>query len=299
MVDTKVVLLGANGMLAKAILDQAPGSWDITGLDLPVFDISNRTQVLSELPARSPDIIVNCAAYTNVDGCETEEQLATAVNGNGPGYLAEAAYECGATLVHISTDYVFSGEEKEPYVEESVTAPASAYGRSKLAGEVAIETSDLEQYFILRTSWLYGLGGKNFVETVVRLGREREQLTIVDDQVGSPTAAFDLATAVMSLLGYGLNGDHGESGEYGLYHYANVGHCSWYGFAQRILKEYELTGGTIVARDVVPITTADYPLPAPRPAYSVLACDKYQEATGQSIPRWQESLSRYMKLRER
>jgi dTDP-4-dehydrorhamnose reductase len=197
----KFALVGSNGMLALKVCEQASAAgYEVVGFDLPNFDITNRVQVLSEMERVQPAIIVNCAAYTNVDGCESQETLATLVNGAGAGNLAHVARALGATLVHISTDYVFDGNKAGPYVEEDTTGPQSAYGRSKLAGEQAILASGLERYFIIRTSWLYGPGGKNFVETILRLATERDELRIVADQVGSPTFTGDLAAAIFSLL---------------------------------------------------------------------------------------------------
>lgn len=287
----KLALIGSNGMLAQMVRRVAPASWSLTGFDLPEFDITDREQVLTTLSNLRPDYILNCAAYTNVDGCETNEELATRVNGVGPGYLAEAARECGAVLVHISTDYVFTGTKGAPYREEDQTNPLSAYGRSKLKGEEAILASGLERYFILRTSWLYGPGGKNFVETMIRLGREREELSVVADQIGSPTFTGDLAGAIFKLLA----ADH--PAPYGIYHFSNSGECSWCDFAKAILVQAKCSGEPILARQVVPIRTEDYPLPAIRPAYSVFAKDKYLQATGASVPHWEESLAAYFTLR--
>jgi dTDP-4-dehydrorhamnose reductase len=227
-----LVIVGANGMLAQAVKSQAPDRFRVTCLDLPEFDLTNRDQVLGRMHEIAPAVIVNCAAYTNVDGCETNEETATAVNGLGPGYLAEAARKAGATLVHLSTDYVFDGRQREPYTEEDATNPLSAYGRSKLKGEQVILESGLEQYFIIRTSWLYGPGGKNFVETIIRLAKEREELRIVADQVGSPTFTADLTRAIFSLLA--LDTPHpSRLTPHGIYHFADEGQCSWYEFGKK------------------------------------------------------------------
>ena len=196
----RLALIGGNGMLAKMVRERAPSEYEVFPFDLPEFDITDRNVVFSTMEKLRPDVIVNCAAYTDVDGCETNEETALLVNGRGPGYLAEAAKELGATLVHISTDYVFDGTKNSPYTEEDVTNPQSAYGRSKLLGERAILESGLDKFFIVRTSWLYGPGGKNFVETIARLATEREELRIVADQIGSPTLTDDLARAIFNLL---------------------------------------------------------------------------------------------------
>ncbi|NIQ95712.1 MAG: dTDP-4-dehydrorhamnose reductase, partial [Desulfuromonadales bacterium] len=276
------------------------------------FDITDREQVLATLSELQPAVIVNCAAYTNVDGCESEEALATRVNGDGPGYLAEAALEVGATLVHVSTDYVFDGTKRTPYTEADPPCPVSAYGRSKLAGEQAIRASGLERFFILRTSWLYGPGGKNFVETILRLAGERDELRVVADQIGCPTYTADLAEAIFALLKTVMSDElrvtsegerqekpgspitHHPSPLYGLYHLSNEGQCSWHEFAEEIVRLARERGAELKVETIRPITTEEYPLPAPRPAYSVFSKEKYKTATGCDIPHWREALKRYM-----
>jgi dTDP-4-dehydrorhamnose reductase len=264
----------------------------VHGFDLPEFDLTDRGQVLAQMQRLRPQVIVNCAAFTNVDACETQEVLATRVNGAGPGYLAAAAREVGAVLVQISTDYVYSGEQRTPYRESDPTGPLSAYGRSKLAGERAILESGLTRYFIIRTSWLYGPGGKNFVETMLRLAGDREELRVVADQVGTPTYTGDLALAIYRLLALA-----DRPGFFGIYNFSNLGECSWHGFAAEIVRLGKALGLPLTAERVTAIRTADYPLPAVRPAYSVFAKEKYLAATGSSVPPWHESLQCY--LRER
>ncbi len=287
-----LALVGARGMLAQAIKKTVSEAYDVRCLTRPEFDVTDSGLVAAILRKIKPHVIVNCAAYTNVDGCESEVDAAFRLNGEGPGNLATVARELGATLVHISTDYVFPGDVDKANRETDATGPLSVYGRSKLAGEKAIVASGLEKYFILRTSWLYGPGGKNFVETMVRLGKEREELRVVADQIGSPTFTGDLARAVFNLLDLERQG--GEI-PYGLYHFSNEGTCSWHGFAEAILAEARAAGEPIKATRVVPIGTADYPLPAPRPAYSVLCKDKYRHATGATVPHWRDSLTNYFK----
>lgn len=285
----RIALIGSNGMLARKVRELAPADVDLHGYDLPVFDLTDRAQVLAEMNRLQPGVIVNCAAFTNVDGCESQEELATQVNGAGPGYLAEAAKACGAVLVHISTDYVFAGDKGSPYTESDPTGPLSAYGRSKLAGEQAIIASGLTRYFILRTSWLYGPGGKNFVETMLRLATEREELRVVADQIGSPTYTGDLAQAIYHLLAVS-----DRSGLYGIYHLANLGECSWHDFAELIVGLARSSGEALKVSRVVPIRTNEYPLPAARPAYSVFSKEKYLAATGAPLPHWRESLQYYL-----
>lgn len=290
---SKLALVGANGMLAKMVKMRAPAEYAVTSLARPDFDITDRNKVFSTLKSIQPDVIVNCAAYTNVDGCETNGDHAFKVNGDGPGYLAEAALELDAALVHISTDYVFPGDKTEPYVEGDPTGPVSAYGRSKRAGEQAIVSSGLAKYFILRTSWLYGPGGNNFVETILRLAREREELRIVADQQGSPTYTGDLAKAIFSLLASAK-----EKPIYGLYHFSNTGSCTWYEFADRIVSLARSNNLPVKVDSLQPIRTEEYPLPAKRPAYSVFSKTKYEEVTGQTPPHWHDSLMSYFDARQ-
>ncbi len=288
IVKKKIALLGAKGMLAQAVKERCPGSYIVHGFDLPEFDMTDRGHVLLALAALEPDVIINCAAFTQVDACEIQEELATAVNGTAVGFLAAAAKEIGATLVHISTDYVFDGKKQHPYLESDAVAPQSAYGRSKLAGEQTIVQAGLERYFIIRTSWLYGPGGNNFVETMLRLAQEREELRVVSDQMGSPTHTLDLADAIFRLL---------ESARFGLYHFSNSGECSWHEFAASIVEQGSRNGLSLKVKTVTPIGTDDYPLPAKRPAYSVFSKEKYRAATGAKVPDWREGLKSYLEKR--
>lgn len=292
-----LALIGSGGMLARKVREIAPAEYSVTGYDLPDFDLTDRLQVLKEMRKLQPAVIINCAAFTNVDDCEVHEELVTRVNGTGPGSLAEAAREVGAILVHISTDYVFAGDQTRPYLETDPPDPLSAYGRSKLAGEKAILSSGLERYFIVRTSWLYGPGGKNFVETILRLAAERDELRVVSDQIGSPTYSGDLAAAIFCLLKVVAGPPSPVSDVYGIYHFSNLGETSWHGFAEEIVTQASMQGESIKTTRVTPITTSEYPLPATRPAYSVFAKEKYLAATGAQIPHWRESLKNY--LRER
>lgn len=294
MAVQRLALIGANGMLARKVQELVPAGYEVSNYDLPEFDLTDRGKVLAEMERLQPAVILNCAAFTNVDGCETQEELATRVNGDGPGYLAAAAKSVGAVLVHISTDYVFSGDKGTPYLESDATGPLSAYGRSKLAGEIAITASGLERYFILRTSWLYGPGGKNFVETILRLASEREELRVVADQFGSPTYTGDLAQAIYRLLAVADRPD-----VFGIYHLADLGECSWHGFAEAIVSLAKEAGEPLKATRVTPIRTDEFPLPAPRPAYSVFSKEKYLAVTGALLPQWQESLKKYLKERDK
>ena len=283
----RLALIGANGMLASAVKKLSPDKYEIIPFDLPELNLTDHDLVLKSLRKANPKVIVNCAAYTNVDGCESEEERANQVNGKGPGYVAQAAKEIRATLVHISTDFVFDGEKTEPYVEDDPINPRSAYGRTKALGEQAVLESGLKEYFIVRTSWLYGPDGKNFVETIIRLAKEGDKLRIVSDQVGTPTYTEDLSQAIFRLLSF--NHTH-----YGIYHYSNEGHCSWYGFAKEIIGQVKKQGEPLKVKEVVPIRTDEYFLPARRPAYSVLSKEKIKSATGLKIAGWKAALKRYL-----
>ncbi len=291
----KIALVGANGMLARKVIELAAPADRLILLDLPEFDITDRTAVITKIQEIDPDVIINCAAYTQVDKCEEEEQLAARVNAAGPGFLAEAAKDCGAILVHISTDYVFPGNSKSPYREDDSTGPLSAYGRTKLQGERAVIDSGCERYFILRTSWLYGPGGPNFVETILRLAAEREELRIVADQVGSPTYTGELAQAIFTLLN---KARADVKTIFGIYHFSNNGYCSWYEFANEIVAQAKTVGLKVITRSIQPITTDKYPLPAVRPAYSVFDKSKYLAVAGYTIPQWQQSLQKYLAERQ-
>ena len=298
-VHRKLALIGSNGMLAKMVRERAPQNYRLHLYDLPEFDVTDRDQVLQEMRCVQPDVIINCAAFTDVDGCETEVKLANQVNGIAVGYLAEAAKRVDATLVHISTDYVFDGTKESPYVEEDPVNPQSAYGASKLLGEQVILDSGLKKYFIVRTSWLYGPGGKNFVETIVRLAGERQELKIVADQVGSPTYTADLADAIFHLLTLNQHRSPITGHDpYGTYHFSNEGHCSWYEFACTIVEEARANGLECKVSAIHPICTEEYPLPAKRPANSVFDKSKYKAATGAEIPEWRDSLRRYILSRD-
>lgn len=281
----RIALIGAKGMLASMVARTAPTGSELVLLDLPEFDLTDRAGVLERMQALRPAVIFNCAAYTDVDGCESREPLAAAVNGAGPGYLAQAALATGALLVHLSTDYVFDGNKTGPYREDDPTGPLSAYGRTKLQGETEIRTSGLTDYLIVRTSWLYGPGGKNFVDTMARLAAQHDELKVVADQRGCPTYTADLAAAIFALIG---------AGAAGVFHFSNEGECSWHEFAVEILAQLRARGREVRASRVLPLRTDEYPVAARRPANSVLSKDKYRGATGLAVPAWRESLAKYL-----
>ncbi|BET57561.1 dTDP-4-dehydrorhamnose reductase [Geobacter sp. 60473] len=273
-----ILVVGAKGMLGRDLMRVLPG--DVRGVDIEEIDITSPESVRRVILTLKPRVVVNCAAYTDVDGCETNADLAMAVNGEGVGHLAAVTREIGALLVQMSTDYVFDGVKESPFLEDDPPNPLSVYGRSKLMGEEqARETPD---HLIVRTQWLYGLGGKNFVETMLRLSTERSEIAVVDDQFGSPTWTVDLALAISELI---------ENNCRGTYHAANRGICSWFDFARAIFAEAG------VEMTVRPQTTAQLGRPAPRPLYSALCCDKLTRDTGLELEGWREALATYLEKR--
>ena len=273
-----ILVVGANGMLGRDLMTVLPG--ELRGVDIGEIDITSPELVRTVMVTLKPEVVVNVAAYTDVDGCETNRDLAFAVNGDGVGHLARASADIGAKLVHISTDYVFDGGKGSPYQEDDSTGPLSVYGQSKLLGEQNARLNP--DHLIIRTQWLYGIHGNNFVETMLRLATDRTELSVVDDQIGSPTWTVDLARAIRSLV---------EAGLRGTYHAANAGFCSWNEFAQAIFTE---AGVKIMVK---PMTTTELNRPAPRPLYSTLDCGKLTRDTGFTPQGWREALKSYLSLR--
>ena len=245
------------------------------------LDIADRAAVEDAVGGARAEVVVNCAAWTNVDGAETSPDDALAVNGTGAGNVARAAAASGAWTIHISSDYVFDGSKRSPYVESDVVGPVSSYGRSKLAGEREVEAEAPDSHTIVRSSWLFGAGGHCFPATILRLARDRDELRVVDDQVGCPTFTGYLATALVAL---GAR----ESRPAGVLHVASSGVCSWYEFAR------EIVAGAELRCEVRPCTTAEMPRPATRPAYSVLRSSRGNEAP--VLPEWRVGLKQYMAL---
>lgn len=252
------------------------GDLRLTAWDLDELDITSRPDVLHALGTLRPDVVINAAAYTDVDGCEAHEARAMAANATGPANLAEACREYGGRLVHVSTDYVFNGTQGTPYLPDDPIAPQSAYGRSKAAGEAEIRRVLPDRHAVVRTSWLFGVHGKNFVKTIMRLAAERPELRVVTDQVGCPTCARDLAAALLVV---------GLSGVTGTHHFCNAGSCSWNEFAAEIVR---LSGS---ACRVLPQTTAELNRPAHRPAYSVMSTESLTRATGLAPRPWTAALA--------
>lgn len=275
----KILVTGGNGQLATCIKDIAAiyESLRFVYVDLPEHDITDKSQVDSMFRDNDISFCVNCAAYTAVDKAETEAKIAKKVNMGGAKNLAEACALHGAVMIQISTDFVFDGAKGNVYTETDATNPLGVYGMTKLQGEhIVAET--LESHYILRTAWLYSEHGNNFVKTMLRLGSERDRLTIVSDQIGTPTYAGDLAKIIMMLI-------RKDQKTYGTYHYSNEGVASWYDFTKAI---FDLTGTNC---DVLPIRTEAYPTPAKRPAFSVMDKSKIKSELEIEIPYWRESLA--------
>jgi dTDP-4-dehydrorhamnose reductase len=283
----KTLIFGAAGQLGYELMRQGQAlSLDIQGVDLPQTDITKMAQVIDVIAEYRPSLVVNAAAYTNVDGAESEPELATAINKDGPANLARACVEYNIPLIHISTDYVFDGEKGSPYRETDPVSPIGVYGRSKAEGESALQ-SVLNEHIILRTAWLYGSHGHNFVKTMVKLAREKEEIRVVSDQYGSPTSAADLAETILRISNII---QQGAAIDWGMYHYCGRGIISWYEFAQAIVDMCRHNGKATVAR-VESIKTADYPTRVRRPPYSALDCSLINKHFGISPKPWQNSLA--------
>ena len=272
----KILITGAAGMLGRDVVRLArAANHEVVPLGREELDIRRGRAVREVMRREAPHAVVNCAAWTDVDGAEADEEAATALNGAAAGVVAEAAAEVGAAIVHSSTDYVFDGESRRAYVESDPTSPVNAYGRSKLAGEHAVAAAN-PRHFIVRTSWLFGSGGRNFVETMLGLADTGGPVLVVRDQVGCPTYSGHLAEALVRLV-------DGES--YGIHHIAGGGECSWYEFANEIFKQ---SGSETRAMSC---TSDEFPRPARRPAYAVLRTERDY---GFELPPWQDGLAGYL-----
>lgn len=272
------IVIGSKGMLGSDLMELLGGG--AKGLDIDEIDITDLDSVLRTILPLKPKTVINCAAYTDVDGCESNKEKAMMVNGEGVAHLAFACRELNALLVHVSTDYVFDGKKGAPYIEDDPTTPLNLYGESKLAGEMNAAFSP--EYLIVRTQWLYGLNGKNFVETMLKIASEKSEIAVVNDQIGSPTWTVDLAKAIIALI---------DNNRRGIYHVANSGFCSWNDFAKAIFEE--------CGKDVKVnyMTTKELNRPALRPLYSTLSCEKLIKDTKFKPQNWREALKNYLKLR--
>ena len=275
----KVLVTGVNGQLG----------WDVVrlleerkvpcrGVDVQDFDLTDAAAVKAAVREYMPDVIVHCAAYTAVDKAESEPEVCARVNGDGTLNVVRAALSVGAKLVYISPDYVFSGDGEEPWTEDSPYNPRNVYGLSKAQGEIAVR-SLMKRYFLLRTSWVFGLHGKNFVKTMIRLGKEKSEIRVVDDQIGSPTYTADLARVICDMI---------PTEKYGIYHVCNEGYMSWAGFARLIMAERGLRCS------VIPVPTSGYPTPARRPLNSRMSTRRLRESGFGPMPTVEDALSRFM-----
>ena len=286
-----ILITGANGQLGseiRKISEQYP-ELKFSFTDIAELNITSAEKVAEFLAEFRPEFLVNCAAYTAVDKAETDESTATLLNATAVGILAEQSAKFNCKMIHISTDYVFNGNGPRPYKEDNLIDPQSAYGRTKLEGEILCQQNNPES-MIIRTSWLYSAFGNNFVKTMLRLGNERPELGIVADQIGSPTNAADLASAILTIISSVVN--QTKSFVPGIYHYSNEGVASWYDFTKAIFEIAEINCF------VKPISSEDYPSPVQRPAYSVMDKSKIKITFGLQIPHWRDSLKTYFQTKE-
>ncbi|TLS69094.1 dTDP-4-dehydrorhamnose reductase [Mariprofundus erugo] len=281
----RILLAGAGGQLGRELQRSASGH-DVLALNRSQMDITNAGNVMNVVRDLRPDVVVNAAAFTAVDAAESSPARAFAVNRDGPAHLALACATLSVPLIHISTDYVFDGLRPDGYREEDAALPLNVYGQSKLAGEEAIRSIG-GKYVILRTSWLFSASGHNFVRTILRLAAERKELCVVADQQGCPTAAAELARAVMHLLESGTSA-------WGTYHFCQPGATTWYGFACAIVAESERRHHRLMVERIRPIVSAAYPLPAMRPANAVLDCHRFENTFAFQIRPWSVSLAEVM-----
>jgi dTDP-4-dehydrorhamnose reductase len=299
----RILLTGKSGQVGSELALLLPGLGEVITFDRHGLSLSNPEEIRRAIRTMRPHVIVNAAAYTAVEQAESDEAAARIVNADAPGIMAEEAKEIGALLVHYSTDYVFDGTKRTPYVEEDSTNPQNAYGRTKLAGEQAIQRSGAA-HLIFRTAWVYARQGKNFLLTILKLASQREELRIVRDQIGAPTSSREIALATSRILANLLNDVTvgAMPAVSGVYHLTAAGETSWSEFAATILEEASLEnpspqwqlavtgGGPLVARRVIPITTAEFPTRAARPLYSVLSNDRLARVFGVRLPDWRTQL---------
>ena len=276
----KILITGSNGMLGHDLIEVLGDDHELILTTSKTLDITDEKQVMETISSNKPDIVINSAAYTDVDGCEENPDIAYAVNGEGAKNLALACREVDCPLVHISTDYVFDGTARTPISEDGEIGPISVYGKSKLEGEKAIQEI-LDKYFIVRTAWLYGINGRNFPRTMLELAENHPQITVVYDEVGTPTYTPDLAYGISQLI---------ETDYYGIYHLTNSGSCSWCEFARYIFE--------IAERDVevIPVTASEFARPAPRPSYSVLNNKNWTDNGFKPLRDYKDAIKEYIEL---
>lgn len=286
----RILVLGRSGQVGAALTQSLQGLGELIALDRVQLDLTNPDAIRTTLRELQPQIVINAAAYTAVDAAESDQAMAFQINAVAPRVMAEESERLGAALIHYSTDYVFDGGKQGAWMEDDATAPLSVYGHSKLAGEQAI-TDVGGTHLILRTSWVYGLHGKNFLLTMLKLAESRDSLAIVDDQIGAPTWALTIADATSAIIR-----DAGEPAQLaalsGIYHLCAGGHTSWFGFAQAIFSHASVQRKP----QLRPITTAEYPTPAQRPHNSILNTDKFRRSFG-DLPTWDDALQACLQMR--
>ena len=276
----KILITGSNGMLGHDLIEVLKDNHELLLTTSETLDITDRDSVIDFIVESNPDIVINSAAYTDVDGCESNPDLAYSVNGEGVKNLALACRDADCPLVHISTDYVFNGQNDRPWVEDDEIGPISVYGKSKLKGEEYIQEI-LDRYFIIRTAWLYGVNGRNFPRTMLELAQNNSEITVVYDEVGTPTYTPDLAKGISDLI---------ETDHYGIYHLTNSGNCSWCEFARYIFEVADMNV------KVIPVTASEFARPAPRPSYSVLENRNWVENGFEPLRNYKEAIKEYIGL---
>lgn len=287
---TKILLIGITGQVGQELQQTLPTIGEVVGIGRQSLDLSQPEQIQQKIAEIQPNIVVNAAAYTAVDQSESEADLAMAINANAPKAIALAAQDIGAKVLHISTDYVFNGQNYTPYLESDPTDPLGVYGKSKLLGEIAVQ-EHCDRHLILRTAWVYGSRGHgNFVKTMLRLGAERTELKVVADQIGSPSWSYDIALAITQLISKSA----ADESINGIYHYTNSGVASWYDLAVATFAEAKQLGFPLKIEQVFPITSAEFPTPTQRPAYSVLSKTKITKALEIHPPYWRDSLTKML-----
>jgi dTDP-4-dehydrorhamnose reductase len=275
----KIIVTGASGQIGSDLVTTLQNKHEVFGLNRNQLDVTDSYECVSVIKSIQPDVIIHCAAYTSVDLAETEKEKVFLVNAMGTRNIAIAAEKVQAKVCYISTDYVFDGRTDKPYQEKDQTNPQSVYGISKLAGEEFIQTI-CSKFFIVRTSWVFGLHGNNFVKTMIKLASEKDSIKVVKDQVGCPTYTLDLSHFLSDLI---------ETEKYGIYHATNSGHCSWYEYAKAVFEESN------IAVEVVPCSTSEFPRPAPRPSYSVLEHSSIRSNGFIDLRHWRIALQQYIK----
>lgn len=282
----RILVVGRNGQLARSLMEKPLANVTVVARGRPEIDLEKPETITAAIKQTAPDIVVNAAAYNNVDQAESEETRAFAVNADGAGALGSAAAEAGVPVIHVSTDYVYDGTKQTPYVETDQPKPLGAYGRSKLAGEVLLAAAQ-PRHIILRTAWVHSPFGRNFVKTMLNLAAEHSEIRVVADQFGNPTYAPHLAAAIEAIAEQIVS----ASGEppWGIYHAASIGETSWHGLAAKVFEEAQQHG--FRSPRLVPITTSEYPTPARRPANSRLDCGRLAETFGVTLPHWTEGVA--------